>query len=338
MASMDVFNTDPFSLIALSSAIDRMPYKPGFLGTLGIFEPEPVNQSTIWVDERDGAINLIPTTPRGAPPVPLVRDSRKARNFKIPRLAKQFRVYATEIAGMRAFGSDSEQEMVMREYSRRMQRANDDLELTFENMRLGALKGILLDADGSTIYNYFTEFGITPAADVSFALTTDTTDVAGIARQLSRSMARSAKGAMGAGASVHAIVGDAFYDALIAHPQVRQTYLNWSAASDLRDQAAFGDFKYGGVVWHNYRGTDDNSTVAVGTNEALFFPVNAPGVYSQVMAPFDEAMEYVGTRGQRSYAINFVDRDRGFWTQGEVYAFPLFMSKRPEVIRKGTRT
>jgi len=338
MPSMDVFNTDPFSLIELSSAIDRMPFKPGFLGGLGIFTPEPVTQSTIWVDERDGEINLINTTARGAPPEVLERDERKARAFKIPRLAKNFRLYATEVAGMRAFGQENEQEVVMREYSRRMQRVNDDLELTFENMRLGALQGVLLDADGSTIYNYFTEFDITPAADVSFALTTDTTDVAGIARQLARSMARSSKGAMGAGATVHALAGDAFYDALIVHPQVRQTYLNWSAAADLRDQAAFGAFTYGGITWHNYRGTDDNSTVAVDTNEALFFPQNAPGVFSQIMAPFDEKMEYVGTRGQRSYAINFVDRDRGFWTQGEVYAFPLMMVKRPEVLRKGTRT
>lgn len=338
MASMDVFNTDPFSLIELSAAIDRMPYTPGFLGSLGIFTPNPVSQSDIWIDERDGAINLIPTTSRGAPPEVLVRDERKARNFKVPKLAKSFRVYATEIAGMRAFGTDSEQDRVMSEYMRRLARVNNDLELTFENMRLGALQGILLDAGGGVIYNYFTEFGIAPPADVSFELDVDTTDVAGIARQLARSMARSSKGAMGTGATVHALAGDAFYDALILHPQVRQTYLNWSAAADLRDQAAFGAFTYGGITWHNYSGTDDNSTVAVNTNEALFFPMNAPGVFSHVMAPFDEKMEYVGAPGQRSYALNVIDRDRGFWTQGEVYAFPLFMCQRPEVLRVGTRT
>ena len=33
---------------------------------------------------------------------------------------------------------------------------------------------------------------------------------------------------------VEAIVGDAFFDALIKHPEVRQTYLNYVAAAELR--------------------------------------------------------------------------------------------------------
>ncbi|WP_324699793.1 major capsid protein [Novosphingobium sp. RL4] len=84
---------------------------------------------------------------------------------------------------------------------------------------------------------------------------------------------------------MHALVGDAFYDALINHPQVRETYLNWSAAADLRGNISFGDFEYGGITWHNYQGTDDNSTVAVGVDNAIFFPVGAQDVFKKSMAP-----------------------------------------------------
>ena len=334
MANMDVFNQDAFSLISLSHAIDRMPYTPQFLGGLGIFQSEPVNNSTVWIDERDGAISLIQTSPRGAAPKELERDERKARPLKVPRLAKGSTLQANEIASLRAFGSETEQTVVMQEFMRRMDRVRNDVELTHENMRLGALQGVVLDADGSVIYDYFDEFGITPAADVEFALNDDTADIAGTARQMARSMARSSKGALGPNATIHALTGDNFYDLLINHPQVRQTYLNWSASADLRDQAAFGAFTYGGVVWHNYRGTDDNSTVAVDVDEAHVFPIGGNGVFQQIMAPSDEFIPFVGTPGQNVYAMTIRDRDRDAWVRGEIYSYPLFMCSRPEVLRK----
>ena len=333
MANMDVFNQDAFNLISLSHAIDRMPYTPQFLGQLGIFEATPTNQSTVWVDERDGAISLIQTRPRGAPPKELERDERKARPFKVPSIAKGATIYASQIAGLRAFGSDSEQERVMQEFMRHMDRVRNDVELTHENMRLGALKGILVDADGSTLFNWFTEFGVTPAADVEFEFADDDADIAGTARKMARDIIRSSKGAIAQNTPIHALTGDEFYDELINHPQVRQTYLNWAAAADLRNQAAFGAFTYGGVTWHNYRGTDDNSTVAVAVDEAHIFPIGGNGVFQHIMAPFDEKMEYVGAPGQNTYALTIRDRDRDFWVRGEIYSFPLFMCSRPEVLR-----
>jgi hypothetical protein len=39
-----------------------------------------------------------------------------------------------------------------------------------ENMRLGAVQGLLADADGTTIYNWATEFGQTIPAEVDFDL------------------------------------------------------------------------------------------------------------------------------------------------------------------------
>jgi len=334
MASMDAFNQDAFSLISLSGAIDRMPYTPQFLGGLGIFTREPVSNSTIWIDEREGNISLIQTSPRGAPPKERARDERKARAFKVPRITKGSTLRAAEIASLRAFGSDSEQERVMQEFMRRMDDVRNDVELTHEHMRLGALKGELVDADGSVIYNWFTEFGITPPTDVNFGFGNPDADIAGTARQMARSIYRSSKGALPPTATIHALTGDGFYDALINHPQVRQTYLNWSAAADLRNQAAFGAFTYGGVTWHNYRGTDDNSTVSVAANEAHIFPIGGRDVFKHIMAPADEFMPYVGASGQNVYAMTIRDRDRDAWVRGEVYSYPLFMCARPEVLRK----
>lgn len=341
MATMDIFNGDAFSLVSLSQAVDNTDYKPELLGSLGIFTPDPVRSKKVFVDQRDGELALVQTSPRGAPVEELARDSRKAISFEVPRIAKGITIYAAEVADWRAFGTESEQTVVATEYNRRMERIRRDIELTHENMRLGALQGKLLDADGSTIYNYFTEFGVTEAAAVSFELDVATTDVRGICNSIVRSMSRSSKGAFTSSTQVHALAGDAFYDALIAHPLVRDSYLGWAAASELRQGNAFQAFTFGGITFHNYRGTDDASTVAVATDEVKLFPVGAEGVFTHIMAPADEFMPYVGAPGQNVYSMNVRDtaytpNDR--WVRNEQYSYPLFMCSKPNCLRKGTRT
>ena len=339
MATLDAFNSDLFSLTSLSGKVEKLDYVPGLIGSLGIFEPVPVRTRTVWVDRRVGEVNLIQTSANGAPPEELIRDSRSAVPLQAVRLAKGATIYASEIASWRAFDTESEQTVVMTEYARRMQRVRQDMEYTHEKHRLGALQGILLDADGSTIYNYATEFGESIPAATSFELDVNTTDVRGICAALIRSVARAAKGAWIDGRTqLHALAGDTFYDALINHPQVRETYLNWSAAADLRGNAAFGAFQYGGITFHNYRGSDDNTEIAVATNTAKFFPVGAMDVFKHVMAPADEFIQYVGAPGQNIYSMNITDRDRNAWVRNEQYSYPLYICQRPGLLRAGTLT
>ncbi len=340
MATLDVFNSDAFSLTSLSSQVEKVDYVPGLIGSLGIFEPVPVRTRTVWVDRREGEVNLIQTSANGAPPEELVRDDRSAVPLKAVRLAKGATIYASEIASWRAFGTESEQTVVMNEYNRRMMRVRQDMEYTHEKHRLGALQGILLDADGSTIYNYATEFGESIPAATDFNLEVADTDVRGICNALVRSVARSAKGAWVDGrTTLHALTGDAFYDALINHPTVRATYLNWAAAADLREGNAFGNFTYGGITFHNYRGSDDNSEIAVNTDQAKFFPVGAVDVFKQVMAPADEFIPYVGAPGQNIYSMNLRDPSgRDAWVRNEQYSYPLYICQRPGLLRAGVRT
>jgi hypothetical protein len=341
MASMDIFNSSAFSMTSLTGAVNKVGYKPQLLGSLNIFEPMPVRTRTVFVDRRDNKMTLIPSSPVGAPPKELQVDPRNAVPLKTTRLAEGFTLYAEEVQGIRAFGSETEFQQVQTEYLRRMAMVRDDMELTHEYHRLGALQGLLLDADGtSVIYNYFTEFGVTEAPAIDFDLD-NASPATGAVRlktaEVIRGMARSAGGAFTPATTVHALVGDSFYDALISHPEVEKTYLNWAAAADLRQDRSFQSFTYGGITWHNYRGTDDNSTVAIDPDEAKFFPVGARDVFKKAMAPA-EFGPYVNTLGQDTYAMNIPDRDRQAWTRGELYSYPLYFVQRPDVLRKGVRT
>lgn len=340
MASMDIFNSSAFSMTSLTGAVNKVGYKPQLLGSLNIFEPMPVRTRTVFVDRREGKLTLIPSSPVGAPPKELVVDPRNAVPLKTTRLAEGFTLYAEEIQGIRAFGSETEFAQVQAEYLKRMASVRDDMDLTHEFHRLGALQGLLLDADGTTvIYNYFTEFGVTEAPAINFDLGNANPATGAIrlkTAEVIRSMSRSAGGAFTPGTTIHALAGDGFYDALITHSEVEKTYQNWAAAADLRQDRTWQAFTYGGITWHNYRGTDDNSTVAIDPDEAKFFPVGAKDVFKKAMAPA-EFGPYVNTLGQDTYAMNIPDRDRQAWTRGELYSYPLYFCQRPDVLRKGVK-
>lgn len=339
MASMDIFRDDAFSMVELSAAVREIEYIPQLLGSLGIFDETGVYIRNISIEKKGDSLSLIPTSPDGSAPRQTMQEQANLRNFRTVRLADSFTLLASEVAGMRAFGSESELKVVQTEYAERMGTVRNNMDLTHEYHRLGALQGVLLDADGtSVIYDYFEEFDIDEEDEINFALNVEATDVRGLCHDLTRSMARSAKGAFTSATSVHALVGDDFYDALINHPKVVRTYEGWAAAADLRQNVAFQAFTFGGVTWHNYRGTDDNSTVAIDPDEAKFFPVGARDVFKKFMSPADEFMPFVNTKGQDTYAMNIIDKDREAWTKGELYSYPLYMCVKPQVLRKGKKS
>ena len=150
---------------------------------------------TIAIEKREGALALIQTSERGQPLGQQAGVKRDIRDFRTSRIAKGDTLYAAEIQNMRAFGSDSELQTVQAEIAGRLARLKADVELTWENMRLGAVQGIVLDADGSTLRNWYGEWGINQAAEIDFALTTDTTDVRKTCMTVTRAMMKAAKGA-----------------------------------------------------------------------------------------------------------------------------------------------
>ena len=346
MAHMDVFRQRPFHMVELSAAVQRAPFKPNFLGSLNIFTPKRVRTPIVSVEDKGGVLSLIQTSERGAPLSEGDREKRNIRDFRTVRVARGHTLYAHEIEGIRAFGTDSELQSVQNEVAEIMDGATGlraAVELTHENMRLGAIQGIVLDADGSVIRNWFTEFGISQPAEVDFDLD-NASPASGAVRKacngIVRGMQRAAQGAWVPGQTYAVgLCGDAFWDDLTAHPEVRATFLNQQEASDLRNNVgrAFSSFMYGDILFVNYRGTDDNSTVAVSADKCKFFPAGAPGAFVSAFSPA-EFLPFVNTPGQDVYAIVVEDRDRQAWVRPELYSYPLFMCTRPGMLLRAKRT
>lgn len=343
MATLDVFNNDAFSTTSLTAAIEKVPHQPMMLSSMGIFEPVPVRTTTVMIEKREGALSLIKTDARGNPPKQRTSELRSAFNVSTVRIAKADTIFASELQNIRAFGSESEFMQVQAEVARRFSGPTGivrDIELTWENMRLGAVQGIVTDADGAELHNWFTLTGESQATEIDFDLD-NASPASGAVRKLCaqviRQMQRASAGAWTTGTRVAALCGDTFWDQLIAHSEVRTTYLNYQAASELRGPTAWEQLQYGGITFINYRGTDDNSTVAIPVTKAKFFPVGAPGVFQVAWAP-GESFEWVNTPGRDMYAFTVPDRDRNMKVDVEAYSYPLFYCTRPGMLQRAKNT
>ena len=337
MPIMDVFLGDAFTARSLTAAVDTYAYVPQFLDTIpGLFVPKPVRTDKVWIEKRDFGAALIQTSPRGAPPSQKGGDERKALAFNSTRIADASRVWASELQGVRAFGEEAAVKDLQLEIGRRQMKMKSDFNLTKEHMRLGCIQGIVVDADNSVIYNWFDEFSVSPMAAVAFNF--GSTAVDGTIRKqcnaLKRAMVRALRGLGGANVKVHALCGDTFWDDFIASSEVRKTY-QAQAALMLQNQVggAWEDFLFAGIMWHNYRGTDDNSTVAVPVNGCRFFPTGAD-IFQVAQAPA-ERFEFVNTLGQENYSWIVPDRDRDSWADVEQYSYPLHVCVKPDALCSG---
>ena len=339
MITMDIFNDDAFSATSLTAAVDKVGYVPGTLDSMaGLFDPVPVRTEAIWIEERTNEAALIQTSGRGAPVGDKSNDdSRKARAFSTVRLAGSRTIRASELLGIRAFGSESELKQVQAEVMYRQGQIKRDFALTRENLKLGCVQGLVADADGTTIYDWASEFGQTIPAEVDFDLDNSSPAAGALRKKCTaaiRSMTQGLKGAPARG--FMALCGDNFWDDLTAHSEVRETYLNYQAAASLRDPLAWEQFNFGGITWVNYRGTDDGSTVAVGTDTAKFFPLGS-GIFKWAMSP-GESFSDVGTMGRDFYSLIVTDRDRDQWARVEMYSYPLPVCTMPQALYRGKRT
>src|SRR5690606_11857176 len=120
--------------------------------------------------------------------------------------------------------------------ARRAAQHSQSFALTEEYHRLCVItQGKLLDKDGSVLYNYFSEMGENQATEVDWDLdNANPTD--GVLRQKSADLMRAMGAALGGLPfnGILALCGDAFYDGIVQHKEVRDTYRGYEAAATLR--------------------------------------------------------------------------------------------------------
>lgn len=330
---IDLFSQQPFTNIEITNAVEQIIPRPQLLSTLGVdlFTPVPSRRSEIAAYKYGRDARLIGTSPIGAPPERLEKVGGKLRRFGTRRLSKATTLYANELQGILQLPLYQAVQSAQAEIATRAAQIRDDLELTFEYHRLGAVLGLQLDADGETVLDdWYDNWGITRPAPYNMELgVLDQDPRINCRRVINRSKDASLGAWVENTTRLHALCGEEYFESLISHPMIRQSYLNYSAAADLRNEIP-NSFFFGGIVWHDYRSALD-PRFGIASNQARTFPVGATSCFQWVKGPAEEFFAYVNQPGQDTVSITFTDPFRGQYQSFEVYSYPLFMNLRPEM-------
>ncbi len=331
------FDEAGFGLAELCGAINILPNNYGLLGKKNLFPDKGVTTRTVIFEEQNGVLNLLQSMPVGSPGSQEKRGKRKVRSFVIPHIPHDDVILAGDLQGLRAFGSASQASPLVTTMNNRLASMKAKHDITREHLRMGALKGIILDADGSTLYNLYTEFGITQKT-VNFALTTGGTEVKDKCLEVVGHIEDNLMGEVMTGGEC--LCSEDFFAALTSHTSVKEAFANYQEAKNRLGGDMRSGFEFGGIIFQEYRGkaTDSAGNVRrfIAANQAHFYPVGTMEAFATFNAPAD-FMETVGTLGLPYYAKQQMkDFNRGvdIHTQSN----PLPMCVRPAVLVKGTKS
>lgn len=329
---LDVFNNDAFSTVSLTESLNKLPYTPSRLGSMGLFKRRGVPTTKIAIEEKHGTLRLLPTKTRGTPGTTRQRDGRSARVFVAPHIPYDSSILADDVLSVRKFGSEDALEAVSEVVNNELESMKMDHEVTHEWHRIGAVKGLILDADGSTtIYDLFDEFGLTQTT-VSFDFT-DTSS--GYIKLKCQSIKRSMEDALGGTpfTGITALCGDNFFDKLVAHTEVASSYDRWREGEFHRTLQDDSGFQWGNIRWENYRG-QIGAQRFVDTDKAHFFPTGGLGIFVEYNAPAN-FIEAVGTIGKPYYAKKEMMKfDMG--VELHTQSNPLMLCTRPQSLIEGS--
>ncbi len=244
------FESDAFNMASLTASINLLPNLYGKTEEMNLFPAKSVRTRNIAVEERNGVLSLLPTQVPGGTSTYENRTNRTMRSFTIPHIPHDDVILPEEIQGIRAFGSETELEAMANVVTDHLQSMRNKHAITLEYLRMGALKGNILDTDGSTLYDLYDEFGITPKT-VNFALGTAGTDVKRKCLEVVRYIEDNLRGEFMNG--VHCLVSPEFFDALTNHAKVKEAYDRWQEGAALRNDMRNG-FTFGGITFEEYRG------------------------------------------------------------------------------------
>jgi hypothetical protein len=327
---LNPFATDAYNVVALVDALKILPNNYGRLRELKLFPDKGVRTRTILIERANDVLNILTTMPVGSPGQKLNRGLRDIRAFVIPHIPAEDVILPSEYDSVRAFGTEDTTDTVAAIMNDHLQAAKNKFLITFEYFQMGALKGVVYDADGSTIiYDWYKEFLYT-RKEVDFVLGTSTTNIKAKCLEVKRHIELNLQGEIMTG--IRVLVDKDFMDAFTEHAVVKTAYERWRDGEVFRSDTRKG-FDFCGLTFEEYEGTCTTfSGVArkfLASKDGVAFPEGTQTTFANYNAPAD-FMETVNTMGLPLYAKQ-EERKFGRGIDLHLQANPLPICKRPNI-------
>ena len=325
------FDAGGYSLSEMTQAINILPNLYTRLGQIGLFRFEGVTQRSIVIEQRAGVLSLLPSVPLGAPATVGNRESRAMRSFALPWIPHDDVILPADIQGMPSLGLSDAADPLVEVMNRKLTLMRRKHAQTREYMEMNALRGILKDGAGTTLYDYFTEFGIAQIS-VDFVFGTAGTNIQGKVRTTLRGIEDNLLGETMT--TAHALVSSEFFDKLISHPKTEDAYKFFSATGGqpLRQDMRRA-FPFAGILFEEYNGSvtlsSGTSERLIPTGEGIAFPMGTFDTFTTYGGPAN-LLETANTIGLPLYARQMIDA-KGRWIDLMTEASILPVNKRPRL-------
>lgn len=329
MATLDIFNNDAFSVSRLSQTIVDIPQVQTILGDSKLFSESGITTTSMMIERTGSSLRLVPAAPRGGVGQTATLDGRSMINVSAIHLPQTGSVLADEVQGVRAFGSETDVDTIVNITKRKLAVMKANLDLTLEYHRIGAIKGLIVDADGTTpLANMYAQFGVSQTTQ-NFVLGTATTRVKDKIADVKRAIRLILGGKSFTGVEVLCSAG--FFDALTRHSTIEKAFEWFNQNAYLRTDPRGAAFSFAGVTFREYiGGVGGQDFIADG--EAYAYPTGVSGLFQTAYAPAPY-METVNTVGLPYYAKQeLMDFNKGVTLEAQ--SNPITFCSLPEAVVK----
>jgi len=317
--SLDIENNDAFKLRELTAYYDDREPVPSHLGDLKIFEEKGIRSRMFAIEQKSNRLALVPSQPVNGPATPVDGNKGKRIAFETIHLPLKATILTTEVEGVKAPGSDEEYKGLLSEVNERQDDMADDLDATHEHHRIGAIKGQILDADGSTVLEDLnTKFGIPPSifpTSFSTAATNAPKKILELLNFLnSKMLGQYYKGA-------RVLCGENFFGTFATRADIRDAFARFNSGEFLRDDPRDG-FNFGKIIWEQYTG-QVGGTKFVADDDAYLIPMNTRKMFTSYFSPANHK-DVVNTKGVPYYSsLKELDHGEGYEVKSQSNIFCL---------------
>jgi hypothetical protein len=296
----------PLQPIEISNIVNDMPFLTGQVSRMNLFSFKGAFTNTVAIDRTDYTPGLIPASPwccdakvtQGSP-------TRNLFPVEIPHAHIEDVIWACDLSGVRGqtLGLEVDYTTVAAERAKTLMRMRMNIDTTMEFRKLGALKGQVLDANGTNVLlDVYKLFGTTQQTQ-DIPLGTAGADIVGAFREATRKSITGARSFRPIGWRV--LAGKNFFDKLVSHPSLVDMYKRCcdTQARVLGDASNFSFEFLPGISVMEYWADPINGDVDfIGPDEAIMFPIVGPGVemYEMLAAP-PATLNFVNTKAAQEY-------------------------------------
>lgn len=334
MASLDIFNNDAFSVTSLVGVINDIPEIPTQIGDEGLFEEYGISTTIVFLQRTGSGVSLVPAQARGGPGQPPARRDRKRIPVEILHLPQSGGIDADQVQGVVGDNTESEVAQVSDLVRDELKRMKDDMDLTKEHLRIGAIKGKVMDADGVTeLYDLYEIMGFTQEV-VPFNIDNPASaaDPKLMAQNLRELIRKKLGGKSFKGIMIRASL--TWFQKFTLHNNMKKAWELWNAGQYNRVDQTQADFVWlGDIIIRIYSGGTDQGDF-IPEDTAYAYPLGVAGLFKTAYGPANY-IETVNKKGLPYYAKAKV-RDFETGVDFQAQANPFMYNTLPETVIKLT--